>query len=544
MLYLYFYLISFSLVGYGFILSKIIKIESSNFGLLGLMGLTLLCFISFLTSLFFKHGIWFNSFFISFGIIVLIFNLRRFYEIKKEFFTHSIVFLILFLFISVAKNHDDFPYYHFPYAYLLTEFAHPIGIGQFNNGFRSPSSIFFLSSMFYLPKISFYLLHTLPAFILGFSNIILLRKIFDKKTFDNLKIINFLSLFCFIFINIFFYRLAEHGTDRSGMILIMLSIIYLIILTSNIVDIDNKDLSNLKIFSILICFIISLKPYYLINLPFFLILLFYEQSRKNLLRLLFSPVFFYCLFFLIFTTFYTFINSSCLVFPLTFTCFENVSWSVGKSHINDVKIWFELWSKGGASPNYVVDNKINYIEGFNWLSNWINIYFFNKVSDFLLGLVFLSLVIYFTYRSKLIENKTYDNKINIIYLFLVIIFIEWFYKHPSLRYGGYHIIALLFFIPISLRLNNFSIDYKDFYKRTTIIILITLSIFIARNLDRLNNESKLYKYNVFVDPNFKFIGMNEKSYLRYNEQIKKNVKNYNEINFFGIKFLKITREKK
>ena len=103
MIYLYFYLISFSLVGYGFILSKIIKIESSNFGLLGLMGLTLLCFISFLTSLFFKHGIWFNSFFISFGIIVLIFNLKRVYEIKKEFFTHSIVFLILFLFISLAN---------------------------------------------------------------------------------------------------------------------------------------------------------------------------------------------------------------------------------------------------------------------------------------------------------------------------------------------------------------------------------------------------------------------------------------------------------
>ena len=167
-------------------------------------------FFSFLTSLFFKHGIWFN-FFISFGIIVLIFNLRRIYEIKKEFFTHSIVFLILFLFISVAKNHDDFPYYHFPYAYLLTEFAHPIGIGQFNNGFRSPSSIFFLSSMFYLPKISFLSTSYCTCLYIRFSNIILLRKIFDKKTFDNSKIINFLSLFCFIFINIFFYRLAEHG---------------------------------------------------------------------------------------------------------------------------------------------------------------------------------------------------------------------------------------------------------------------------------------------------------------------------------------------
>ena len=544
MIYLYFYLISFSLIGYGFILSKLIKIQSSNFGLLGLLGLTLLSFISFSTSLFFKHGILFNSFFLLLGIFFFIFSLKKINELKKEFILHFAVFFTLFLFISLAKNHDDFPYYHFPYAYLLTEFTHPIGIGQLNNGFRSPSSIFFLSSMFYLPKISFYLFHTVPALILGFSNLILLKKIFDKKTFEQLRILNFLSLFCLVFINIFFYRLAEHGTDRSGMILIMLSIIYLIFLTSNTSNLQkSEDFKYFKIFSILICFIISLKPYYLINLPLFLILLFYQNTRKIFLQLLFSPTFFYCLFFLIFITFYTFINSSCFAFPLTFTCFENLPWSIEKSVIKEAKIRFELWSKGGASPGYIVDDRINYIKNLNWFSNWINIYFFNKVSDFLLGLILMSLIFYFTFKSKLYDPKKKENKITTIYFFLIVIFLEWFFKHPTLRYGGYHIIALLFFIPISTQLNNYIIDYKDYFKKSIILVLITLSIFIARNLNRLYDENKLYQYNVFVDPNFKFIGGNKKSYIRYNEDIKKNKRNYSTINLFGKNFLNTTFKK-
>ena len=44
--------------------------------------------------------------------------------------------------------------------------------------------------------------------------------------------------------------------------------------------------------------------------------------------------------------------------------------------------WYQLWSKGGANPNYVVSDRANYISGFNWLSNWINIYFFQQSSRF------------------------------------------------------------------------------------------------------------------------------------------------------------------
>ena len=72
--------------------------------------------------------------------------------------------------------------------------------------------------MLYLPGANFYLFHLTPAFIFCFSNYIFLKFILDKKIFHKERTINFLSLLSFCFINTFFYRLAEHGTDRSGMI--------------------------------------------------------------------------------------------------------------------------------------------------------------------------------------------------------------------------------------------------------------------------------------------------------------------------------------
>ena len=80
--------------------------------------------------------------------------------------------------------------------------------------FRTPSSIFYLNSLFYLPYLDYYLYHMGAILILGFSNIILvsnIKKYLDKK--ENNQFF-FLNLIAFIFINVFFYRIAEHGTDR------------------------------------------------------------------------------------------------------------------------------------------------------------------------------------------------------------------------------------------------------------------------------------------------------------------------------------------
>ena len=280
-MYLYFYLVAFSLVGYGFLSSRFLNIDNNNFGILGLLGIINIAVISYGTSLFIKHGLIFNSAVLLIGVILFFLNLKRLKNLKKELIYFILIFSILLLFITIGKNHDDFPYYHLPYIQLLNDYPHPFGLGQLNNGFRSPSSVFFISSIFFLPKIGIYLFHILPALILGFANIFLIKNIFDKENFQKKKIISYLSILFFSFINIFFYRLAEHGTDRSGMILILISIICLISLTNkhNLIKSKNQNNENLmKIIIILICFAATIKPYFLINFLFFFSFIYFKKK--------------------------------------------------------------------------------------------------------------------------------------------------------------------------------------------------------------------------------------------------------------------------
>ena len=93
-LYLYFYLITFSLVGYGFIASQFLQIKTKNFGVLGFLGIILLALISYSSSIFIKHGYVFNFIFLLLGIIFFILNLKNFQKFKKDliylFFSTSI----------------------------------------------------------------------------------------------------------------------------------------------------------------------------------------------------------------------------------------------------------------------------------------------------------------------------------------------------------------------------------------------------------------------------------------------------------------------
>ena len=89
-----------------------------------------------------------------------------------------------------------------------------------------------------------------------------------------------------------------------------------------------------------------------------------------------------------------------------------------------------------------------------------------------------------------------------MYIVLIILFIEWFYNHPALRYGGYYIIAILIFIPLSKTLSNFD-NTKSFKIRMACILFLSISIFFYRNIDRLYNEYLKYDFspikNVYYD---------------------------------------------
>ena len=112
-----------------------------------------------------------------------------------------------------------------------------------------------------------------------------------------------------------------------------------------------------------------------------------------------------------------------------------------------------------------------------------------------MGVLFLSLIIFFIYFKKKKLGNVKSKNIFFIYFIILLLLLEWFFKHPTLRYGGYHLIALVIFVPLSLKLSNINIDYNFFIKRSFIVIFLVITIFSARNLIRLNNENSLYGFN-------------------------------------------------
>ena len=182
-------------------------------------------------------------------------------------------------------------------------------------------------------------------------------------------------------------------------------------------------------------------------------------------------------------------------------------WSL-KNEASAMNDWYQQWSKAGAGPNYRVDDPENYIQGFNWVSNWFDKYFFNKVSDFILGILFLLVIVYFVFNSKKVKKITINKKIFSIYIIIFILFIEWFYNHPSLRYGGFSLIALILFIPSSIYISRF-IQNKNLKIKIISLIICSLIIFIGRNVDRIYDEKNKYEYHFIKKP---FYNVDEKHF--------------------------------
>ena len=488
----YYWLIIFSIIGYGLLFNKIfLRSESRNLGFIGIYGIFSLLLISYISSFFLPHTQIFNLVVLLLGLINFFINKVIFdKELKKLIFIFG--FLIIFIFIS--KNHDDFSYYHFPYTHLLTEYSGIIGLGNFTHGFKTSSSIFYLSSLWNLPFIEYYLFHISPVFFLGFSNLILFNKIEKFLKNNDTNYILYLSIFCIIFINIFFYRLAEHGSDRSAMILIIILIIELLDLNNKSKNILDESLF-LKLF-ILITLIISLKNFYILYLILLLpILIGFINKKYSLLFFIKNKVTYLCLTFILILFTVSFFNTGCVIYPVKILCFEKYSWAIPLSEVDLLNNWYQQWAKGGASPEHRVENPILYIQNFNWVKNWFEVYFFNKVSDYLLGLLFLSLIIFLTFYSKKVKNIS-KPKFTFIYIILVFLTCEWFYFHPALRYGGYHLIALLIFIPLSIFLSKYVQNINLFKKKFYILIILTIFIFFMRNTNRLVNEYEQYNYNI------------------------------------------------
>ena len=502
-LLLFYFLILYSIIGYG----RVITLFNSNYQVSsfdGLLGIALLILISYFTNIYFAHTFLHNSLILIFGLIIFVYDfVKNFSKRLFEYRDITIIFSIIFIAILMYKNHDDFYYYHFSYTLILTNFDKIFGLGNLNHGFRTPSSIFYLNSLFYLPIIKYYLMNSGAAYILGFSNYILYKNIKDLIKRNSFNHILFLSILSLIYINTIFPRIAEHGTDRSALILIfVMSIYYLKSINFNKNQFNSNYFNSFySKLALLFAIIMSLKAFYIIYLIIFL-LWFFQIQKFFKLRTLFSLVFknYYTYLFILFfsfTIFTTFSNTGCLIYPATFTCFDEFSWSIPLAQVDQMQLWYEQWSKGGANPHFRVADPQTYVSKLNWVGNWIDTYFFTKVSDNIFAVILISLITFFlfSYNCSRVKKITFNKNYKFFYYLVLILFLEWFYNHPSLRYGGYTLLALIFFIPISIYLSQFKFNPLILKKKIYFILLLTLLIFVSRNISRINKEFKQYGYN-------------------------------------------------
>ena len=524
---LFYYLILISTFGYGLLFSNFIKIRNQvfSFSISGILGVIFLTFLSYTTNFFFAHNYVHNTVVHIFGLLFFFIFLKK--NFNKPFFYKHLILLSIFFLLSLflSKNNEDFPYYHLAFTLNLVESNTIIGIGNFNPAYRTASSLFYYHSLTYLPYIKYYLFHSSGVIILTFASFFFINNFFFKKTYNKNNFINILCALIFTFVVLTFSRIAEYGTDRAGQIVVYI----LIIIILKIINKKEIDLDKSKVAILLILYVITVKAYFIVYSLFLLIVLIKFKAAEILKLIKKNYSFFFCtLFFTLVYFLSNLLNSGCLVYPLIFTCFENLSWTASLENIAQNNQWFELWAKAGATPNYIVNDKENYIKFLNWFPNWISNYFFTKGSDFILIILSISLSFFLFFKNLSERNVKEISKYKYVYFLLILLFIIWFNKHPDLRYGGYAVVSLLFFIPISIFLSKFNIRNSKIKKFYAYIILFALITFNLKNILRIHSEFNRTDRYQFKDFPFFCVEKVEFTQFKINEE---NIVNFPINNF-------------
>ena len=519
---LYFLLISLvillSTIGYGLITTKLLKFENFNYnyGTIGILGLFSLSVLLSFTHLFFSHNYLHNLLVIIVGILALfLFKDKNFKQIKFVI----IIFLFLFLGLLIAKTNEDFGYYHLPNSIQFAQQKLQFGLGNINHGFKHISTLFMLMSLNYLPFIDHYLFNLTNFLFLTFFITFIIKEIFYREEINlNISIL-ILSLTLVLFLSKF-SRLAEYGSDIAGQIVILLYIFFIFEFFFN-KNIEKDNLNYFKLSIILSLFAITLKFISAIYIILFIPFLFITNNKKQKIMSLININFLGFIFLSIFLFFFlNFSSTGCLIYPVETTCFySQFEWALSSDVIKYLNLHYEVWSKGGLGPGFSIENKKEYLQNLNWVTNWINVYFIGKFTDYILVILLIIFIYSIFFIKEFLSQKKNVSKKNINYLIFytlfLILFFVWFLNFPTLRYAGYVIVFLLIVSPFAFYVSNrVNFSDKNNLKKIFIIILISYAIFLYKNVNRISNELKLSEKDHHNFKNFPFYWTNNKNYKK------------------------------
>ena len=481
------YIISIFLSGCGFILKKKLfnVSEKKYFENNIIWGIILISFISLVINFLLPLNIITNS-----VIFILIFgylfyenffnqNVKKF--LKKSILTSSLAFILI---IHSNVNNPDALLYHLPYIKILNDFKILIGSFNIHHRFAHTSIIQYTSSFFNLLFIGKNGVLILLS-ILGSSFLIYFLKEFKIAFKKKNSRINSLVIFFILVISIYsFNRYSNYGNDAPVHLFYFLIFVYIFKY-----NLDFKNDVLLKKITLISLFCFFLKPFYIIAGLIPLTFLILNHNYKNF----FQSIFF--IFFSIFSIAWflkNFLISSCLIYPLKFTCFNNVIWS-NSVDVERQNLLGEVMSKSWQDRSDTSISMIDYNKNFEWVPTWFDNHFTVIIEKFFQILLLLILFLIFIFFSKIYSNKKFFFTHNFIIYFLLGVnlvgFILWFIKFPIYRYGQSYLFCSVLFTFYIFFFNKINIDLLFKYKKlfSSIIIIIFFGI-IVKNFNKISKK--------------------------------------------------------
>ena len=503
--FLFIILASTSIAGYGSLINL-----KNNYNIFTdiFLGFVLISSITTFTHFFVKIDHLASLILVIFGVILFLIN-KRFtvYKfLKKKIIYIIIVFILLPMFIS-QKYHEDFGYYHLPYALALVEEKIIFGFANIDKPYVYNSIWLNLKPIFLLEKNFNFL--TLPSFILFLFFIFFsINKILREAT---IKLSDYFIVICLFYFILKFTRISEFGVDVPGAIFSILSIFYFIKFIESNDNFEKEELFFLNfIFSI---FAILIK---LSNIPVILLTLYlYFFDFKNLKLIIFKKKFLLIYLISLVFIFQQFIYTGCILFPTSLTCL-NVSW-FHVDHLNLSK-QLELTNKSYSIAKDIYSPE-QYLKNLKWLPFWLKRNLVEITEH--LTTIFLPTLIFILFLPR--KKKTefsFDNKL-ILLIFVLISIIFWLKFSPVLRFGIHIFVTLIFLILIGFLAN------REFSKKKFIIFLMIFTFFnFSKNILRIYNEEKIFFGIKKIDNDFVMNKSISNRHVKiYYPDIKKNMKN-------------------
>ena len=467
-------LLSASISGYG----SLIKLRlENNFFLDVFLGLVVISLIITVIHLFFKIDL-IISFFIFLSGLILFFKRKKAYFsvifLRKNFFYLIIVLLLIPMFLS-QKYHEDFGYYHLPYALGFIEEKIVFGYANIDKTYVYNSIWLNLYSIFFLNDKNFDFL-TLPSFLLFISFI--LFSIHNVSTKKNILSSDWYLIVILFYLILKFTRISEFGVDFPAIIFSMLGIYYFIkFFETNSIEKKRTYFFLIVIFSIY-SILIKLSTLPIILLSFYI----YFKDLKNTDLSIKSFRYFFV--FLLFSSFFLqqFIYTGCFFFPSNLTCL-NVSW-FNFEYLN-LSRELELINK---NYNYEVKKKFSpeeYLNNLNWLLFWIKRNFI-EILEHLATIIIPSLIFVCFLNKKNQLNVNFKEK-NAVYIFLLVGLLFWLNFSPVYRFAIHLFTTLVFIILLSVFLS------KTFSKKIfTFFVVIFIFFSFFKNIIRINNVDDIF----------------------------------------------------